>query len=88
MTAIEEFVPDVNSIMPPEIQRFEFANPTLLNCVIDSFWDCRRVYKDPFTFFSEREILEVFGFSKDGKVEIRFYLNNDGSINSYFPKKK
>ena len=65
MTAIEEFVPDVNSIMPPEIQRFEFANPTLLNCVIDSFWDCRRVYKDPFTFFSEREILEVFGFSKD-----------------------
>jgi energy-coupling factor transporter ATP-binding protein EcfA2 len=64
-TAIEEFVPDVNSITPPEIQRFEFANPTLLNCVIDSFWDCRRVYKDPFTFFSEREILEVFGFPKD-----------------------
>ena len=64
-TAIEEFVPVVNSIIPPEIQRFEFANPTLLDCVIDSFWDRGRVYKDPFTFFSEREILEFFGFPKD-----------------------
>ena len=30
---------------------------------------------------------EYFGFSKDGKVEIHFYLNQDGSINSFFPKK-
>lgn len=30
---------------------------------------------------------EYFGFSKDGKVEIHFYLNNDGTIGSYFPKK-
>ncbi len=31
---------------------------------------------------------EYFGFSKDGKVEIHFYLNSDGSIGSYFPKKR
>ena len=30
----------------------------------------------------------LYGFSKDGTVEIRFYLNNDGSIGSYFPKKR
>jgi len=64
-TAIEEFVPDVNSVLPPKVQQFEFANPPLLNCVIDSFWDCGRVYKDPFTFFSEKEILEFFGFPKN-----------------------
>ncbi|MBB6460304.1 EndoU domain-containing protein [Flammeovirga kamogawensis] len=29
---------------------------------------------------------EYFGFSKNGKVEIHFYLNSDGSIGSYFPK--
>jgi hypothetical protein len=28
------------------------------------------------------------GFSRDGKVEIHFYLNNDGTIGSYFPKKR
>ena len=64
-TAIKEFVPDVSSTTPPEMQQFEFTNPTLLDCVIDSLWDCRRVYKDPFTFFSEREILEFFAFPKD-----------------------
>jgi hypothetical protein len=31
---------------------------------------------------------EYFGFSRDGKVEIHFYLNNDGTIGSYFPKKR
>ena len=31
---------------------------------------------------------EYFGFSKDGKVEIHFYLKADGSIDSYFPKKR
>jgi hypothetical protein len=31
---------------------------------------------------------EYFGFSSDGKVEIHFYLNSDGSIGSYFPKKR
>lgn len=30
----------------------------------------------------------IYGPSKDGKVEIHFYLNNDGSIGSYFPKKR
>ena len=30
---------------------------------------------------------ELFGFSKDGTVEIHFYYNSDGSIGSYFPKK-
>ncbi|MBO0590847.1 EndoU domain-containing protein [Cellulophaga sp. E16_2] len=30
---------------------------------------------------------EYFGFSKDGKIEIHFYLNSDGTINSYFPIK-
>jgi len=29
-----------------------------------------------------------FGFSSDGNVEIQFYLNVDGSIGSYFPKKR
>lgn len=29
----------------------------------------------------------LYGFSKDGTVEIRFYYNADGSIGSYFPKK-
>uniref|UniRef100_UPI0011AF46E2 EndoU domain-containing protein n=1 Tax=Aquimarina sp. I32.4 TaxID=2053903 RepID=UPI0011AF46E2 len=28
-----------------------------------------------------------YGYSKNGSVEIRFYLNNDGYIGSYFPKK-
>jgi hypothetical protein len=31
---------------------------------------------------------EYFGLSRDGKVEIHFYYNPDGSINSYFPKKR
>ncbi|MCH4832596.1 EndoU domain-containing protein [Flavobacterium columnare] len=31
---------------------------------------------------------EYFGFSRDGKVEIHFYLNTDGTIGSYFPKKR
>ena len=31
---------------------------------------------------------EYFGFSRDGKVEIHFYHNADGSIGSYFPKKR
>lgn len=31
---------------------------------------------------------EYFGFSRDGKVEIHFYLNNDGTVGSYFPKKR
>lgn len=31
---------------------------------------------------------EYFGFSRDGKVEIHFYYNTDGSIGSYFPKKR
>jgi energy-coupling factor transporter ATP-binding protein EcfA2 len=61
-TAIMEYVPNVNSTTPEKVQQFQFANPTLLNCVIDSFWYRGRVYKDPFTFFSEREILEFFGF--------------------------
>lgn len=30
---------------------------------------------------------ELFGFSKDGTVEIHFYHNTDGTIGSYFPKK-
>jgi len=30
---------------------------------------------------------ELFGFSRDGTVEIRFYYNADGTIGSYFPKK-
>lgn len=29
---------------------------------------------------------EYFGFSKNGKVEIHFYLSVDGTIDSYFPK--
>jgi Bacterial EndoU nuclease len=29
-----------------------------------------------------------FGFSKDGTIEIQFYYNADGSIGSYFPKKR
>jgi len=29
---------------------------------------------------------EYFGFSKNGKVEIHFYLKTDGTIGSYFPK--
>jgi hypothetical protein len=29
-----------------------------------------------------------FGYSKDGKVEIQFYYNPDGSIRSFFPKKR
>jgi hypothetical protein len=29
-----------------------------------------------------------FGYSKDGSVEIQFYYNSDGSIGSYFPKKR
>jgi len=29
---------------------------------------------------------EYFGFSSNGKVEIHFYLNQDGTIGSYFPK--
>lgn len=31
---------------------------------------------------------EYFGFSTDGKVEIHFYLRQDGGIGSYFPKKR
>jgi hypothetical protein len=31
---------------------------------------------------------ELFRFSRDGSVEIHFYYNADGSIGSYFPKKK
>lgn len=31
---------------------------------------------------------EYFGFSQDGRVEIHFYLNNDGTIGPYFPKKR
>ena len=31
---------------------------------------------------------EYYGFSSNGKVEIHFYLNKDGSIGSYFPIKK
>lgn len=31
---------------------------------------------------------EYFGKSRDNKVEIHFYYNSDGSINSYFPVKK
>ena len=31
---------------------------------------------------------EYYGFSKDGKVEIHFYYNADGSIGSFFPKKR
>ena len=31
---------------------------------------------------------EYFGFSRDGKVEIHFYNNPDGTIGSYFPKKR
>jgi hypothetical protein len=31
---------------------------------------------------------EFYGFSSDGKVEIHFYLGSDGSINSFFPKKR
>jgi hypothetical protein len=29
---------------------------------------------------------EYFGFSKDGKVQINFYIKHDGTIGSYFPK--
>jgi hypothetical protein len=28
---------------------------------------------------------EYFGFSKDGKIKIGFYLNDNGGVNSYFP---
>ncbi len=31
---------------------------------------------------------EYFGYSRDGKVKIHFYLNADGSIGSYFPVKQ
>ena len=31
---------------------------------------------------------ELFGFSKDGSVEIHFYYNTDGTLGSYFPKKR
>ena len=30
---------------------------------------------------------EYFGFSRNGKVRIHFYLRTDGVISSYFPKK-
>lgn len=31
---------------------------------------------------------EFYGMSSDGKVEIHFYYDIDGSIRSYFPKKR
>jgi hypothetical protein len=31
---------------------------------------------------------EYYGLSSDGKVQINFYYNSDGSIGSYFPKKR
>jgi hypothetical protein len=31
---------------------------------------------------------EYYGYSTDGKVEIHFYLGQNGSVNSYFPKKR
>ena len=30
---------------------------------------------------------QYFGYTKSGYIEIRFYINADGSIGSYFPKK-
>jgi hypothetical protein len=33
-------------------------------------------------------INQYIGYSRDGLIEIRFYYNTDGSIGSYFPKKR
>lgn len=37
---------------------------------------------------TSRNPSEYYGFSKDGKIEIHFYYNTDGTIGSFFPKKR
>ena len=63
--AIDDFISSAESVESELEQQYDYANPTFLNCVIESFWESQRIYKEPFTFYSEKEILEWFGFPKE-----------------------
>jgi len=63
--AIEEFTPNMKDIRGEHSQKYRLTNPTFLSCVIDSFWEQSSVSQEPFTFFSGKEVLEYFGFSKE-----------------------
>ena len=62
--AIDDFIP-IDNLASEREQQYEYANPSFINCVIDSFWESQRTYKEPFVFFSEKEILEWFDFPRE-----------------------